>query len=306
MKRFRGFILLMLAVLLFGGCSFDLNYDRYAIVYGIADYDDPIPGYYPGVPTSNDLSYTDNDAQDIADLLTAQGYSVTLSTSVTQAQVDSDFANAKAQAGKDDLFLFFFSGHGGQYSTGQFNEPPAGDDADELIFLSDASTGGTTDFYIIDNELGDLIASIPALKKIVIIDACHSGGMIGNSLEVDATPPDYTGTVDSSLSEAISLWANFSGEAYDISPSDAMVISAAGESEYSWEAGGDYNHGIFTYFLLETPYHGDNNGDGYITVTEAYYYARSNIIQLLFPPPDTQYAPHVSGGPVDFVLFEAQ
>ncbi len=285
-------MLLILAALFFGGCSFDLNYDRYAIVYGIADY--------TGV--GNDLQYTDDDANDMAVLLTNQGYSVTLRTSVTQAQLDTDFANARAQAGKDDLFLFFFSGHGGQDSQDQFSEPPPGDDADEYIVLSDAST----DLFIIDNELGDLIASIPALKKLVIIDACNSGGFIGNKLEVDATPPDYSGTVDSSLGQAISLWANFSGEAYDISPYDALVISAAGEREFSWEAGVPYNHGIFTYFLLETPKYGDDNNDGYITVTEAYAYARSNIIQLLFPAPDTQYAPHVSGGPVDFVLFEAR
>ncbi len=292
MKLFKGFTVLMLAILLFGGCSFDLNYDRYAIVYGIADY-----------AGSGDLNYTDDDAVDMKSLLEGQGYVVINSAlhAVTKDDMITDFNAAKAQAGKDDLFLFFFSGHGGQDPQGQFSEPPPGDDADEYIVLSNS----TNNYFIYDNQLGDLIASIPALKKIVIIDACYSGGMIGNSLEVDATPPDYSGTTDSSLGQAISLWANFSGEAYDISPSDAMVISAAGEREYSWESS-SFNNGVFTYFLLETPKYGDDNGDGYITVTEAYAYARSNIIQLLFPPPDSQYSPHVSGGPVDFVLFEAQ
>lgn len=301
MKSFKDFLVLIGAAaltLLFTGCSFDLDYDRYAIVYGIADYDNTFG--------ASDLNFTDDDAVAMKSLLEGQGHVVINSVlhAVTKDDMITDFNTAKAQVGKDDLFLFFFSGHGGQDPQGQFNEPPPGDDADEFIVLSDGDAGAN--YLIYDNELGDLIASIPALKKIVIIDACHSGGMIGNSLEDDATPPDYTGTIDSSLGQAISLWANFSGEAYDISPSDAMVISAAGESEYSWEASGDYNHGIFTYFLLETPKYGDDNNDGYITVTEAYAYARSNIVQLLFPPPDTQYAPHVSGGPVDFVLFEAQ
>ena len=294
MKRFEGFILLMMAGLLFGGCSFDLNYNRYAIVYGIADY-----------AGNGDLNYTDDDAIDMTALLSSQGYSVTLRTSVTQAQLDSDFANARAQAGKDDLFLFFFSGHGGQATQDQFSEPPDGDSYQEYIVLSNAST----DLFIMDNELGDLIASIPALKKIVIIDACNSGGLIGNSLEVDATPPDYSGTTDSSLGQAISLWANFSGEAYDISPYDALVISAAGEREYSMEPAPSppppIENGFFTYFLLETPEYGDNNGDGYITVTEAYYYARTNLLSL-FSGSSQVYAPHVSGGPVDFVLFEAR
>jgi len=304
MKPFKVFLLLVTAALLFGGCSFDLDYDRYAIVYGIYDYDDPIPGYYPGVSTSNDLSYTDDDAVAMEILLTGQGYTVINIEMHAVAKNDmiTDFNAARAQAGKDDLFLFFFSGHGGQDFLAQFSEPPPGDDADEYIVLSD----GTNDDPIYDNELGDLIASIPALKKIVIIDACHSGGMIGNSLEVDATPPDYSGTVDSSLSEAISLWANFSGEAYDISPYDALVISASGEREYSFEAGAPFEHGLFTYFLLETPQYGDNNNDGYITVTEAYYYAWSNIIHLQYSDPSDIYAPHMSGGPVDFVLFETE
>ncbi len=292
MKRFKGSMLLILAALFFGGCSFDLNYDRYAIVYGIADY-----------TGGGDLNYTDDDAIDMAALLSNQGYSVTLRTSATLTDLQNDFNTARAQAGKDDLFLFFFSGHGGQDPQGQFSEPPPGDDADEYIVLSDGDAGDN--YYIYDNELGDLIASIPALKKIVIIDACNSGGFIGNKLEVDATPPDYTGTVESSLGQAISLWANFSGEAYDIDPSDALVISASGEKEFSYEADAPFEHGIFTYFLLETPQYGDNNGDGYVTVTEAYYYTRSNLI-LLFSDPSLLYAPHVSGGPVDFVLFEAQ
>ncbi len=293
MKRFKGSMLLILAALFFGGCSFDLNYDRYAIVYGIYNYS--------GI--DNDLTYTEYDAIDMKALLIDQGYSIVNSElhAVGKSEMIADFNAAKAQAGKDDLFLFFFSGHGGQDPLGQFSEPPPGDDADEFIVLSD----GATDDLLYDNELGDLIASISALKKIVIIDACHSGGMIGNSLEVDATPPNYTGTVDSSLSEAISLWANFSGEAYDIDPSDALVISASGEKEFSYGADAPFEHGIFTYFLLETPQYGDNNGDGYVTVTEAYYYTRSNLI-LLFSDPSLLYAPHVSGGPVDFVLFEAR
>ncbi|GAH07678.1 unnamed protein product, partial [marine sediment metagenome] len=222
---------------------------------------------------------------------------------VTRDNMIADFDTAKAQAGKDDLFLFFFSGHGGQATQDQFSEPPPGDDADEYIVLSDGDGGAN--YYIYDNELGNLIASIPALKKIVIIDACNSGGLIGNSLEVDATPPDYTGTTDSSLSEAISLWANFSGEAYDISPYDALVISASGEREFAWEGDPPYSHGFFTYFLLKTPQYGDDNNDGYITVTEAYAYARTNLLSL-FSGDSRVYAPHVSGGPIDFVLFEAQ
>jgi hypothetical protein len=111
------------------------------------------------------------------------------------------------------------------------------------------------------------------------------------------------------------MYANFDGSSADIPPWDALVISASGERESSYESpdklgqGPLYYHGVFTYFLLQSERNADHNGDGYITVTEAYYYARNRINtewNLSYGYPVDAFSPHVSGGPVDYVLFEAR
>ncbi len=293
MNRLKLAIILLPVVIL--ACRFEIDYDRYAVVYGINNY-----------YTANDLTYCADDAEDMAGVLLAQGYYVYLKidNNATKTNMLIDIADIKSKANQDALFLLYFSGHGGPYDSGQNPEPPGSDSPDEAIVLYD----GVPDYILTDDELSDLIEQIPCLKKVIIIDACNSGGFIGNELEADGIPQDYTGSTDGffkNLGKAISLYANFSGDAFDISPQEALVIGAAGEREYSYEAGSPYNHGVFTYFLLETPKKGDLNNDGYVTVTEAYFYVLESI-KLNWDGTSSAFAPHVSGGPVDYVLFKAE
>lgn len=278
----KGYIklsILLLMLLLLASCNFEIDYKQYALVYGIADYNvDP------------DLQYADDDAVAMDALFSSQGYEVIrrIDSEATYGQLIADFDAIKSQIGKDDLFVFFFSGHGSDPTPAGGDEPPTGDANDEGIQLNTA--GDITDLY--DDELGQLIKSIPSRKKIVIIDACYSGGFIGNELETDV-----------SLLEAINLYTNYKGEGYDIDPRDALVISASRENEFSFEFNDPAlpTHGVFTYFFLETADRGDRNGDGYVTALEAYFYAKEQIKGT-----SDQFSPHVSGGPVDFVLFEAK
>jgi hypothetical protein len=147
------------------------------------------------------------------------------------------------------------------------------------------------------------------------VDACFSGGLIGQVYDVDTTAPQYydgNETRDGSL--GLILNAFFSPDSADIPPEEAIVITAAGEREVSLEELNVYKHGIFTYYLLQTAYQ-DRNGDGLITTSEAYSYTRymlmndwnayvaQNYSSAQYP--DLQYYPRISGGPVDYVLFEA-
>ncbi len=292
---------LVLIVLLTAGCSFEIDYDRYAVVYGVNEY------FGGGL----DLPSAKNDAEAMSVLLEAQGYVVTTRTdgSTDKPTLLADMAAAAAMVTEDDLFLFYFAGHG-DYGTLDQAEPPSADIYDESIVLSD----GSTDTNLFDDELADLLAAIPCFKKVVILDSCFSGGFIGSTLEADGIPPAYDGDKDgwlASLGPAISLYANFDGEGFDIPPWQAMVIAASGEQEVAWLMVDD--HGIMTTFLLETPQYGDRNRDGYVTVTEAYDYIRRGIETSwnLYWDPDSGvyedewvYSPHVSGGPVDFLLFQ--
>ena len=297
------------------GCTLDLNYDKYAIVYGISDY--------PG--TANDLTYTDDDARDFTDLLVAQGYQVILRITdygppaineAYDAQLVADFIDVAQNADLDDLFLFYFSGHGAQdpASSGTTENTFDSDMYDEaLVLVDDTLNSGV---YLSDDELAALLRTIPCARKVVIIDACNSGGFIGNQLEVDAIPPSLLeGSSESyfeRIADAINLYSSYGDITSDISPTDALVIAASGEREFSYEAPppnylpySEYEHGVMTYFLLQSVSGGDYNKDGYVTVTETYHYIARNIKSEWNRPQSifVNFLPHVSGGPIDYILF---
>ena len=81
------------------------------------------------------------------------------------------------------------------------------------------------------------------------------------------------------------------------------MISAAGEQEFSYESS-FYGNGIFTHHFLNAP---SSAGDGYVTAGEAYAHASAAIAQVenqAFAG-ERKFLPRVSGGAVDFILFEA-
>jgi uncharacterized caspase-like protein len=313
--RSRGWVpsVLCLLVMLAAGCALDVPYAKYAIVYGISDYEG----------TLNDLQWADADAIKMAEMLTGQDYQVWIKTDsqsvvetaeehASKTNLLSDIAAVKlAGAKEDDLFLFFFSGHGGQAGTGA--ESAGGDSQNEWIYLYGSVEPLNLAATFNDDELVSALAAIPCRRKVVILDSCNSGGFIGNALEADGTPPSLAEggqSLTSTLADAISLYANFDGSSADIPPWEALVISASGEQESSYESpnqlgeGPDYKHGVFTYFLLQAEHNADHNRDGYITVTEAYYYVRNRINSEWSL--NGAFSPHVSGGPVDYVLLEAR
>lgn len=309
----RTLLLLPLAALaalaaLLAACRFEPDYDKYAIVYGLSDYQG----------LGNDLRYCDDDAQEMAALLAGQGFdvivrvSVDATTDATHDQLLADFADVALRVGPADLFLFYYSGHGAQVPAAdpQADEDAAGADApDEAIVMFNLAPSELV-FYL-DDELSADLRAIPCDKKIVIVDACFSGGVIGNQLEHDAVPPDYEGLVGGFLSglvEAISLYGSYDGRGSDVAPGNALVLAAAGEREESFEDDPPYENGVFTYFLLQAAARGDANGDGWVTLREAYAFTRRRIDAEwnLWVPLSTRFAPRVSGGPVDYVLFEAR
>ena len=299
-----GLALACLAFAGLSGCALDMKYGKYAIVYGVANYQ-------AGV---SDLTYPDDDAAAMVSLLTSQGFQVWTETDAgaTRNNLETlDVPAVAAAAQEDDLFVFYFSGHGGQGPAGAENS--GGDGQDEYIYLygSDWTVTGLP-LTFSDDQLVDAFVDIKARKKVIILDSCNSGGFVGNALEADGKPPSLTagseglGTL---LARAIRLYANFDGSSADIPPWKALVISAAGERELSYEMGAPFNHGIFTYYLLEAAERGDRNGDGFVTVTEAFAHSQERVYRywnLYYGYPTLQFSPHVSGGPVDYVLFEAR
>ncbi|MBN1801179.1 MAG: caspase family protein [Candidatus Lokiarchaeota archaeon] len=81
----------------------------YAIVIGISDY----YGDY------NDLEYSDDDAEDVRDMLIEEynfnpnNIKLLTDDSADKMDIDAAFASIASQADANDVFFFFYSGHGG-------------------------------------------------------------------------------------------------------------------------------------------------------------------------------------------------
>ncbi|MEK6542561.1 MAG: pre-peptidase C-terminal domain-containing protein [Pseudomonadota bacterium] len=134
----------------------------FALMVGVSDYGD----------TANNLPNTDEDARKLADALRRAGVLNPASIVLTNAEgtrdgVRSAFARVAAQAGPDDMFLFFYSGHGNQVdiTASSATEPDA---RDEEITLRD---GGLS-----DDELAGLFGTLRTRLSLAVLDSCYSGG----------------------------------------------------------------------------------------------------------------------------------
>jgi hypothetical protein len=133
----------------------------YAVMVGISDY--------PG--SGNDLPLTAEDARKLQQALARQGNlaseSVTLiDAQATRAGLRSAFQRVAAAAGPDDLFLFFYSGHGNQVRSQVSGTEPDG--KDETIEMVDGA--------ITDDELNGMFQQVRAQTALLILDSCFSGG----------------------------------------------------------------------------------------------------------------------------------
>ena len=317
-------------------CSQNIDLPKsYAMVYGISKYIDTFSeGQYPN------LTYCDNDAIDVATMLKSREFTVYLRTdsAASKDQFLADISTINSQILPGDLFLFYYSGHGAQDSdiqpASKGAEPPNRDSDNEWIFLYGSIAVSGTSLLLdesktfTDDTLKAAISGISTSRKVVILDSCNSGGFIGNNLELDRVPQHYLGELKpldaNTIKEAVILYSDYTknnSNSYDIAPEDALVLSAAGESEFSYESS-SIGHGLLTYYLLDTPKKADINKDGYVTVLESFAYIQAAInvnwnayyLGIISNTDDSSvieyyeqylFSPHVSGGPVDFVLFPA-
>ena len=140
----------------------------FAVMVGVSDYGS----------AQNNLPFTDDDARKLAESLRREGVlnpsSVVLTNAdATVAGVRNAFARVAAQAGPDDMFLFFFSGHGVQTNTAVSGLEPDG--RSESIVLRDG--------MIADTEMAQLFSGLNTRLSLLVLDACFSGGFARNVVD---------------------------------------------------------------------------------------------------------------------------
>lgn len=211
---------------------------------------------------SNELPGCDNDVDGMRTMLgrmTATPYSVTVKKNIRAEEILSSISSTFGNASYNDVSLFYYSGHGAN-SLGADGNPTS----------YHAALVGTFQTYVSIARLKTELDKIPG-KKVIIIDACHSGQFIARDGAVTQ--------VSSSAfnSQVVNLFANDDQLSGDVSRT-AVVLAEDGSELLSEEApafidrAGDTNFAKSGYYVItacrseeksvSTGY--DSNGDGKI------------------------------------------
>ena len=260
------------------------KHDLYVITIGASDYND----------SRYKLKYAAKDANDIADLMLMHkdNYNEVKVTKLLNKDVTKEniqkIKDLLMQSKVDDEVIIFIAGHG--LLTKEFDYYFATSDID----FSNPQLRGVT-----FEEIENLFDGIPARKKILLMDTCHSGELDKEDLQIIAAnnktqetrEPVFTRDIPGikvvrrNENEGLGL-KNVSElmQALFVDlrrGSGAAVISSSGGLEVSYE-GGDYKNGFFTYAILEgiKTMNADLNKDHKITITELRNYVSDKVEKL--------------------------
>lgn len=211
---------------------------------------------------SNELPGCENDVDGMRTMLgrmTATPYSVTVKKNIRAEEILSSISSTFGNAGYNDVSLFYYSGHGAN-SVGADGNPTS----------YHAALVGTFQTYVSIARLKTELDKIPG-KKVIIIDACHSGQFIAR----DGTVTQVSSSAFNS--QVVNLFANDDQLSGDVNRT-AVVLAADGSELLSEEApafidrAGDTNFAKSGYYVItacrseeksvSTGY--DSNGDGKI------------------------------------------
>lgn len=166
----------------------------------------------------------------------------------------------KSIAGKDDMVVIFFAGHG---ATEKDVMSPDGDGLEKYLLPYDANPKDLYATALPMREISHIFKRIQAERLVFIADSCYSGASGGRTI-------DITG-----------IRASISGSFLDriAAGKGRVIMTASGANEVSVE-NDDLGHGVFTFYLVEgLRGKADADGDGFITIEEAYRYVSDKVPQ---------------------------
>lgn len=227
-----------------------------------------------------ELPGTLTDAESVSAMLASfpgTDYSVTVCRDQTAEGILSCIRGVFAGAQAQDVSLLYYSGHGKRSSDASVNGALVGIDGSLVTAAA----------------LRACLDELPG-RKIVIADACYSGGLIGRSADAAANAGDAF--VSGFISEFVGSGAALRGRSGDnLADNGYYVMAAAHSSEESYEYTDRINgvsvcYGIFSwalclgcgYDLVKQAYTSaaaDQDGNGVISIQEAYAEALRNVLK---------------------------
>lgn len=208
------------------------------------------------------LAYARPDAQALASFLNEKGTKlfnkvhsfILIDRDATKARILSTISDIAGQIKKEDVFVFFYAGHGSM-ENGIF------------YFITSEITGMYQEDKLANalkvGELQEKFKILPALKQVVFIDACQSGASV----------------------EALASRGAAEEKALaQLSRSSGVHVMASSESDQESAEVKSLGHGVFTYVLLEA-LKGKADGapaDSKITVYELKSYVDDQVPEVSY------------------------
>ncbi len=224
-----------------------------------------------------DLKYAAKDANDMSTALqlgakklfgVERSYVYNLTTTQakefypTKTNILKAFDKITSTAHPLDVFVMYVSGHGINYG---------GQDGDWHYLTQEAYTGSGAAYNdpairaqttISSNELVELFKKVPALKQVLMLDACASGKVVDNLMAQK--------DIESSTLRALDRMRDRTG---------MHIITGCTADAVSYEAS-KYGQGVLTYSLLEGIRGAALREDQYVDVNKLFQYAQDRVPQL--------------------------
>ncbi len=236
---------------------------------------------YPG--TRNDLAYAAADANDVFEVLLAGSHWRTSNIwllrdgQATRNAIYQTIQTIAARADADDVFVFYFSGHG---TTGVDAYPyDEWDGLDEYLVpydglaVSGSSTSVVWNQCVRDDDLAAWMRLLPTSRYVVLLDTCHSGGNVKGLDETKGIGdriPEYC--------DGFAADMTYDPTFKDLNDNQrGIVLTACDDDETSVETS-ILGNGVFTYFLVEgLRGAADIDWNGNITAEECYVYVAMHM-----------------------------
>jgi WD40 repeat protein/uncharacterized protein YgiM (DUF1202 family) len=226
----------------------------WAVVVGISKY-----------KTVQSLRYADRDAIAFYDYMVHQigvpveNVTLLLNDQATLVNLKRAMGtDLKRKGGEKDTAIIFYAGHGAPEAA-----PGAADDdgLEKYIVPHDADPQDLYTTGLPMREIETIFQRLSPERVIFISDACYSGATGGRTFATASLRAIVSDSFLNRLSKG----------------KGRVVLTASKASEVSEERE-DLSHGVFTYYLLEgLKGKADTDGDGIITVDEAYAYVSKKV-----------------------------
>jgi len=166
----------------------------------------------------------------------------------------------RRKAGIEDQVMIYFAGHGA------VEDDPSSLDGDGLSKYLLAWDTNPENLYSTGfpmEELGRIFSRLSSERVVFMGDACYSGASGGRTVLARATRATLSGRFLERLAKG----------------KGRIILTASGPNELSVEDS-NLGHGVFTYYLLKAlGGASDYDGDGFITVDEAFQYLSKEVPQ---------------------------